>query len=145
MRLSSASTKDAPKIAPNYLSTEGDRLVAARALRLTRKIVGQQALSQYTPIEYLPGDKYQTDAELAEAAGNIGTTIFHPTCTAKMGEDVMAVVDARLRVHGVQGLRVVDASVMPNIVSGNTNAPTIMIAEKASDMIKADAKAWRQP
>jgi choline dehydrogenase len=137
VRLSSPSTKDAPKIAPNYLSTEGDRLVAARAIRMTRKIIGQQALSKYTPSEYLPGDQFQTDAELADAAGNIGTTIFHPTCTAKMGNDPMAVVDDRLRVHGLQGLRVVDASVMPNITSGNTNSPTIMIAEKAARWILA--------
>ncbi len=140
VRLSSNNTKDAPKIAPNYLSTEGDRLVAARAIRLARKIVGQQALTKYTPSEYLPGEAYQSDAELATAAGNIGTTIFHPTCTAKMGDDTMAVVDDRLRVHGLQGLRVVDASVMPTITSGNTNSPTIMIAEKAADMMKADAK-----
>jgi len=140
VRLSANNTKDAPLIAPNYLSTEGDRLVAARAIRLARKIVGQQALTKYTPSEYLPGEAYQTDAELATAAGNIGTTIFHPTCTAKMGSDPMAVVDARLRVHGLQGLRVVDASVMPTITSGNTNSPTIMIAEKAADMMKEDAK-----
>jgi len=140
VRLSSANTHDAPKIAPNYLSTEGDRLVAARAIRLARKIVGQNALAKYNPSEYLPGAAYQTDAELAKAAGTIGTTIFHPTCTAKMGDDPMAVVDARLKVRGVQGLRVVDASVMPNITSGNTNSPTIMIAEKAADMIKADTK-----
>jgi choline dehydrogenase-like flavoprotein len=139
VRLSSGSTKDAPLISPNYLSTEGDRLVAAKAIRLTRKIASQQALAQYSPTEYLPGDGYQTDAELAEAAGNIGTTIFHPTCTAKMGNDPMSVVDDRLRVYGVEGLRVVDASVMPNITSGNTNSPTIMIAEKAADMMKADA------
>ena len=140
VRLSSASTKDAPLIAPNYLSTEADRLVAVKAILLTRRIVGQQALSRYTPSEYLPGEGYQSDAELVEAAGNIGTTIFHPTCTAKIGNDPMAVVDARLRVHGLQCLRVVDASVMPVIISGNTNSPTIMIAEKAADMIKADAK-----
>jgi len=140
VRLSSNSSKDAPKIAPNYLSTEGDRLVAARAIRLARKIVGQQALAKYTPSEYLPGTAYQSDAELATAAGNIGTTIFHPTCTTKMGSDPMAVVDDRLRVHGLQGLRVVDASIMPTITSGNTNSPTIMIAEKAADTMKADAK-----
>ncbi|MBE9476063.1 MAG: choline dehydrogenase, partial [Proteobacteria bacterium] len=110
------------------------------AIRLTRRIVGQGALARYSPSEYLPGAQYQTDAELAVAAGNIGTTIFHPTCTAKMGDDPMAVVDARLRVHGVDGLRVVDASIMPVITSGNTNSPTIMIAEKAADMMKADAK-----
>ncbi len=140
VRLSSASTKDAPKIAPNYLSTEGDRLVAARAIRLARRIVGQDALAKYKPTEYLPGKTFQTDEELGWAAGNIGTTIFHPTCTAKMGSDPMAVVDDRLRVHGVDSLRVVDASVMPTITSGNTNSPTIMIAEKAADMMKEDAK-----
>lgn len=131
---------DAPRIAPNYLSTDEDRRIAADALRLTRHIVSMQALAPYRPKEYLPGPEYQTDDELAIAAGLVGTTIFHPVGTCKMGraEDGDAVVDERLRVRGVGGLRVVDASVMPTITSGNTNAPTMMIAEKGAEMIRAD-------
>jgi choline dehydrogenase len=133
----------APMIAPNYLSTEYDRHVAANALRLTRRIVGTPALARYAPEEILPGPQYQTEEELVQAAGAIGTTIFHPVGTCRMGtaDDPGAVVDARLRVFGVSGLRVVDASVMPTITSGNTNSPTLMIAERASDMIRADRRA----
>ncbi|ABF10393.1 choline dehydrogenase-like flavoprotein [Cupriavidus metallidurans] len=133
----------APLIAPNYLSTEEDRKVAADSIRLTRRIVSSPALARYKPQEYLPGATFQTDEELAEAAGAIGTTIFHPVGTCRMGgaDDADAVVDNRLRVRGISGLRVVDASVMPLITSGNTNSPTIMIAERASDMIRADRKA----
>ncbi len=130
-----------PAIQPNYLSTPGDRKVAADALRLTRHIVSHPALARFKPQEYKPGAHLTTDDELADAAGQIGTTIFHPVGTCKMGADPDAVVDDRLRVHGMTGLRVVDASIMPTITSGNTNAPAIMIAEKASDMILADAKA----
>ncbi|MEP1028504.1 MAG: GMC oxidoreductase, partial [Alphaproteobacteria bacterium] len=130
-----------PAIQPNYLSTPGDRKVAADALRLTRHIVSHPALARFKPQEYKPGAHLTTDDELADAAGQIGTTIFHPVGTCKMGTDPDAVVDDRLRVHGMTGLRVVDASIMPTITSGNTNAPAIMIAEKASDMILADAKA----
>ncbi len=130
---------DAPSIAPSYLSTEADRLIAANSLRLTRRIVAQPALEKYKPSEVKPGTQFQSDAELAQLAGDIGTTIFHPVGTAKMGptSDAMAVVDARLRVHGVAGLRVVDASVMPTITSGNTNSPTLMIAERAAAWILA--------
>ncbi len=130
----------APCIAPNYLSTGEDRKVAADSIRLTRRIVASPALAKYTPEEWLPGPKAQTDEELTQAAGEIGTTIFHPVGTCRMGpaSDPASVVDSRLRVHGVAGLRVVDASVMPTITSGNTNSPTIMIAEKASDMIRED-------
>jgi choline dehydrogenase len=133
----------APEIAPCYLSTGADRRTAAAALKLTRRIVAMPALAPYRPEEYLPGVKFQTDAELATAAGDIGTTIFHPVGTCKMGadDDPSAVVDTRLRVRGVSGLRVVDASVMPMITAGNTNAPTVMIAEKGSDMIRADRQA----
>ncbi|MVW71948.1 GMC family oxidoreductase [Bordetella sp. 15P40C-2] len=129
----------APAIRPNYLSTEADRKVASDSLRVTRKIVSQPALAAYRPIEYKPGVEYQTDEELARLAGDIATTIFHPVGTAKMGrsDDPMAVVDPRLKVYGVAGLRVVDASVMPEIVSGNTNSPTLMIAEKAAGWILA--------
>ncbi len=130
-----------PAIRPNYLSTPGDRKVAADGIKLTRWIVAQKALQSYSPEEFRPGITYQSDEELAKAAGDISTTIFHPVGTAKMGSDTMAVVDERLRVHGLEGLRVVDASVMPAITSGNTNSPVIMIAEKASDMILEDRKS----
>lgn len=131
-----------PAIRPNYLSTPGDRKVAADGIKLTRRIVSQKALQKYMPEEYKPGPTYQSDDELAKAAGDISTTIFHPVGTAKMGmgSDSMSVVDDQLRVIGIEGLRVVDASVMPAITSGNTNSPVIMIAEKASDMIRADRK-----
>ncbi|CAM3876863.1 Dehydrogenase [Bordetella tumulicola] len=127
----------APAIRPNYLSTEEDRKVAADSLRITRNIVNQPALAGYQPFEYKPGTQFQTDEELARLAGDIATTIFHPVGTAKMGraDDPMTVVDPHLKVHGVSGLRVVDASVMPTIISGNTNSPTLMIAEKAASWI----------
>ena len=134
VQIRSPKPQDAPSIAPHYLSTDTDRLIAANSLRLTRRIVAQPALAKYRPQELKPGVQFETDAELAQLAGDIGTTIFHPVGTAKMGPaaDPMAVVDARLRVHGVRGLRVVDASVMPTITSGNTNSPTLMIAERAA-------------
>ena len=139
VRIRSARAEDAPAIAPMYLSTDADRAVAAASLRLTRRIVAMPALAKYRPEEVKPGVQFQSDAELAKLAGDIGTTIFHPVGTAKMGpaSDPMAVVDARLRVHGVAGLRVADASVMPTITSGNTNAPTLMIAERAAEWILA--------
>ncbi|MGA2551402.1 MAG: GMC family oxidoreductase N-terminal domain-containing protein [Burkholderiaceae bacterium] len=140
VRLKAADTRVAPAIQPNYLSTEEDRRVAAESIRLTRRIVGQPALAQYEPEEFMPGLDWASDEELAKAAGAIGTTIFHPVGTCKMGRDPQAVVDERLRVHGVQGLRVVDASIMPTITSGNTCSPTVMIAEKASLMILEDRK-----
>jgi choline dehydrogenase-like flavoprotein len=121
-----------------------DKQVAANAIRVTRKLMKQQALAKYRPEEFLPGPSVgDDDASLAKAAGDIGTTIFHPVGTAKMGiaSDPMAVVDERLRLHGIGGLRVVDASVMPTITSGNTNTPTAMIAEKGSAMIVEDAKS----
>ena len=129
----------APVIAPNYLSTDNDRQVAARALRLTRNIVAQPAMAPYRPEEHQPGAQKQSDAELAMAAGDIGTTIFHPTCTCAMGlaSDPNAVVDSELRVRGIARLRVVDASIMPTITSGNTNAPTVMIAERGAELIRA--------
>ena len=130
-----------PAIRPNYLSADADRKVAADGIRLTRRIVEQDALKKYGPEEFRPGPGYESDEQLAKGAGDISTTIFHPVGTAKMGSDKMSVVDERLRVHGIKGLRVVDASIMPTITSGNTNSPVIMIAEKASDMILADAKA----
>nr|HAQ95384.1 choline dehydrogenase [Afipia sp.] len=133
----------APAIAPNYLSTPEDRQVAADAIRVTRRLMKQHALAAYHPQEYLPGPSVgDDDASLAKAAGDIGTTIFHPVGTAKMGtsSDPLAVVDERLRLYGLKGLRVIDASVMPTITSGNTNTPTAMIAEKGAAMIIADAK-----
>ncbi len=141
VHIRSAQFEDAPAIAPNYLSTEVDRKIAADSLRLTRNIMAQSALQKYQPQEFKPGVQFQSDEELAKLAGDIATTIFHPVGTTKMGraDDAMAVVDARLKVHGVQGLRVVDAGVMPLITSGNTNSPTLMIAEKAAQWIMEDA------
>ena len=143
VRLVSASPGQAPVIAPGYLATDEDRRVAADAIRVTRRLMAQSPLARYRPLEYLPGPNVgDDDAALARAAGDIGTTIFHPVGTAKMGapDDPQAVVDARLRVTGVPGLRVVDASIMPTITSGNTNTPTAMIAEKGAEMIIADAR-----
>jgi len=139
VRIASADAFVPPRISPNYLSTETDRKVAADALRLTRRIVAAPALHAYQPQEFMPGVHHQTEDELAQAAGEIGTTIFHPVGTCKMGrlDDAMAVVDQRLRVKGVAGLRVVDGSVMPTITSGNPNSPIIMIAEKAAQDIRA--------
>ena len=138
IRIKSADPYDSPAIRPNYLSAERDRQVAAQAVRYTRNIVGQPALAKYRPQEFKPGLELETQEDLVKAAGDISSTIFHPIGTCKMGDDPMAVVDGRLRVHGLRGLRVVDASVMPTITSGNTNSPTLMIAEKAAEMIKAD-------
>jgi choline dehydrogenase len=142
VRIASADSYAPPKISPMYLSTAEDRKVAAAALTLTRRIAAAPALQKYAPEEYKPGIHYRTEEELADAAGAIGTTIFHPVGTCKMGraDDPGAVVDSQLRVIGVRGLRVVDASVMPFITSGNTNSPTIMIAEKASEMIRSEWK-----
>ncbi|MEZ2350791.1 GMC family oxidoreductase [Caballeronia sp. RCC_10] len=143
VHIESPDAHAAPLIAPNYLSTERDREVAVNSLRLTRRIVSAPALSRHAPEEILPGIQFQTQEELVEAAGKIGTTIFHPVGTCRMGadNDPAAVVDSRLRVLGVRGLRVVDASVMPVITSGNTNSPTLMIAERASQMIREDRGA----
>jgi choline dehydrogenase len=143
VRIRSAKADEAPSIAPNYLATEDDRQVAADAIRTTRKLMKQKALERYHPSEYLPGPSVgDDDAALAKAAGDIGTTIFHPVGTAKMGtaNDPSAVVDERLRFYGLKGLRIVDASVMPTITSGNTNTPTAMIAEKGAGMILEDAR-----
>ena len=129
-----------PVISPNYLATEEDRRVAADSIRLTRRIVAQPALKAFAPEEFRPGPSIDGDEALAKAAGDIGTTIFHPVGTCKMGGDEGAVVDPRLKVRGLEGLRVIDASVMPTITSGNTNAPTLMIAEKGAEMVLQD---WR--
>ncbi len=139
VRIRSADFKDAPLIAPNYLSTDEDRLVAAQSLRLTRRIVEQSALARWQPEEFKPGVQYQSDEDLARLAGDIATTIFHPVGTTRMGraDDPMAVLDSHLRVRGVAGLRVVDAGAMPRITSGNTNAPTLMMAEKVAGWIRS--------
>ncbi len=142
LTLKSTDPTVAPAIHPNYLATPEDKRVAADSIRVTRKIVAQPALQKYSPVEYLPGAQVRDDDEAAleKAAGEIGTTIFHPVGTARMGraDDAHAVVDARLRVIGIDGLRVADASVMPSITSGNTNSPTMMIAEKGAAMILQD-------
>lgn len=142
VQIASADAAVAPKITTNYLSTEQDRKVAAGAIELTRRIVAAPALRPYAPEEFRPGVQYATAEQLEQVAGDIGTTIFHPVGTCKMGAaaDGMAVVDSRLRVNGLAGLRVVDASVMPTITSGNTNSPTIMIAEQAAKWILYDRK-----
>jgi choline dehydrogenase-like flavoprotein len=145
VRIRSPRHDDAPAILANYLSADADRRVAADSLRLTRRIVGMPALAPYSPREIKPGVQHQSDDELARLAGDIGTTIFHPVGTCKMGrpDDPMAVVDSRLRVLGVAALRVADASVMPTITSGNTNAPALMIAERAAAWLLEDTKHTR--
>jgi choline dehydrogenase-like flavoprotein len=143
VRLKSADPADKPAIQPNYLATDEDRHIAADSIRVTRNIVRQPALAPFRPEEYLPGTAADGDEEgLIKAAGEIGTTIFHPVGTAKMGlpSDPLAVVDGRLRILGLDGIRVIDASVMPTITSGNTNSPTIMIAEKGAAMVLEDAR-----
>jgi choline dehydrogenase len=141
LTIKSKDPRDHPAIHPNYLSDERDHQIVIDGIKVARRIAAAPALSRHIIDEYVPGYRYQSDAELLDAARHHSQTIYHPTGTCKMGHDDMAVVDERLRVHGVRRLRVVDASIMPEIVSGNTNAPTIMIAEKASDMILEDARA----
>jgi choline dehydrogenase len=140
VRIASPDPKAKPLIQPNYLSDPDDRRVAAESIRLTRRIAGATALARFAPREFRPGPEFESEDELVRAAGDNSTTIFHPVSTCKMGDEPLAVVDERLRVHGLGGLRVVDASIMPTITSGNTNSPTIMIAEKASDMIAEDRR-----
>jgi choline dehydrogenase len=139
VNIASPDPRAHPAISPNYLSTDEDRAIAADAIRLTRRIVlGTEALKKYEPEEYTPGVEYQSVEQLAEAAGRIGTTIFHPVGTCRMGRerDDSAVVDPLLRVRGVERLRVIDASVMPTITSGNTNSPTLMIAERGAQIMR---------
>jgi choline dehydrogenase len=146
VRLQSSDPKVSPLIFPNYLSTPEDRAKAVRSIRLTRHLMKQSAMAKYSPLEFLPGETHQSEDELERMAGQIGTTIFHPVGTARMGEkgDPLAVLDSRFRVQDhqrgdwVQGLRVVDASAMPSITSGNTNSPTLMMAEKAAHWIAQD-------
>jgi choline dehydrogenase len=141
VHIKTPKVEDAPAIAPNYLATDEDRKVAADSLRVTRRIMAQAAMTPFAPEEFKPGLQYQSDEELAKLAGDIASTIFHPVGTTRMGrdEDPMAVVDSRLQVRGVAGLRVVDGGVMPTITSGNTNSPILMIAEKAARWIVQDA------
>jgi choline dehydrogenase len=140
VHVKSADPFAAPEIRLNYLSTPEDREVAVRSMRMTRTIMAARALSKYSPEEWRPGAEVQSEEALVKAAGDLGTTIFHPVGTCKMGHDDRAVVDDRLRVHGIAGLRVIDASVMPRITSGNTNAPTYMIAERGAEFILADER-----
>ena len=135
VRIKTEDSRVPPKIQPDYLSDPADRKVAADAIKLTRKIVSSPAMKKFEPEEFKPGIEFASDDDLAREAGNIGTTIFHPVGTCKMGSGDDSVVDEKLKVRGIENLRVIDASIMPNITSGNTNAPTIMIAEKAADMI----------
>ena len=143
VHVASPDSRAQPTISPAYLSTETDRRVAVDALKLVRRLCAANALKPYRPEEFRPGAGVESDEDLARAASEVSSTIFHPVGTAKMGrdDDPMAVVDQRLRVRGIEGLRVADASVMPRITSGNTNSPTMMIAEKAAAMILADARS----
>jgi len=141
LELKSANPADSPAMHPNYLATETDRRTVVDALKLGRRLLGTADMQHFITSEYIPGDAVQTDAELLDYAKQYGGTVFPPTSTCKMGSDPMAVVDAELRVHGIEGLRVVDASIMPAVVSGNTNAATIMIAEKAADLVLGTVRA----
>jgi choline dehydrogenase len=140
VRIKSADPAVHPAIQLNYLATEEDLNVAVAGVRFTRRIMAAQALERFKPREWKPGPELESDADLRRAAGDLGTTIFHPVGTCRMGVDALAVVDDRLRVHGIEGLRVIDASIMPRITSGNTNAPTVMIAEQGADFIRRAAR-----
>jgi len=139
LTLTSADPRQHPRIQPNYLATEGDRREMRDAVKLTREIFSQSAFTAYRGPEMAPGAEVNTDAEIDAFVRRKADSAYHPSCTCKMGVDENAVVDAETRVHGLQGLRVVDASIMPDVVSGNLNAPTIMMAEKAADMILGKA------
>ncbi|MEM6665493.1 MAG: GMC oxidoreductase, partial [Pseudomonadota bacterium] len=140
IHINSPRAADHPTITPNYLTAPADQLCAIRATRFARAMTRTKALAPFVVREHTPDNDPKTDEELLDTARNVSQTIYHPTSTCRMGQDPLAVVDARLRVHGVQGLRIADASIMPSITSGNTNAPTIMIGEKASDLILADRR-----
>ena len=143
VRIRSADPMDAPEICMNYLSTPEDLEVAVDSLKFTRRIMSANALARFQPVELKPGPDYAQEDQLENAARDLGTTIFHPVSTCRMGSDANAVVSNRLQVHGVEGLRVIDASIMPHITSGNTNAPTVMIAEQGADFIKQDYRHTR--
>ncbi len=145
VRIKSAGPLDAPAITLNYLSTEQDRKIAIVGLRFTRRIMAAKALARFEPEEFRPGPEVESDEALGRAAGDLGSTIFHPVGTCKMGHDDLAVVDDRLAVHGIAGLRVIDASIMPRITSGNTNAPTVMIAEKGAEFVREDNDGAMNP
>jgi choline dehydrogenase len=140
IEIKSPDPKVYPDIHPNYLATANDQQTAVDGLKMTRRLVATRAMTPYIVREHLPGPAVKTDEQLLDCARNIAQTIYHPTSTCKMGPDDDSVVDERLRVRGIKGLRVADASIMPAICSGNTNAPAIMIGEKASDMIVEDRK-----
>jgi choline dehydrogenase len=140
LRIKSADPTAPPEIRINYMSTETDRTTNVEGLKILRKILNAPALKPFVVSEYDPGAKVSTDGELLDYCRERGSTIYHPTSTCRMGNDALAVVDQRLKVRGLEGLRIVDGSIMPDLVSGNTNAPIIMIAEKASDMILEDAR-----
>jgi choline dehydrogenase len=142
VRIRTAKAEDYPAITLNYLSTEQDRNVAVTGLKFTRRIMAAKALERFNPEEWKPGPELKTDEDLLHAAGDLGTTIFHPVGTCKMGNDELAVVNDRLQVQGITGLRIIDASIMPRITSGNTNAPTVMIAEKGAEFILQDHQKW---
>jgi choline dehydrogenase len=144
VRIRSADPLQAPAMQPNYLAAELDRRCAIAGIRLARRLAQTNALKPYVASEYRPGEQARSDEDLLEFARDYGATIFHPSGTCKMGSDAMAVVDERLRVRGIGGLRVVDCSIMPTLTSGNTHAPVVMIAEKASDLILQDAEAASQ-
>jgi choline dehydrogenase len=137
VRIRSADPRDPPAIQYNYLSAEDDRRTAVDGLKLVRRLMSTAAMKPYVLAEHAPGERVKTDADWLDYAREVGGTVYHPTTTCRMGHDAHAVVDAQLRVRGLHGLRVVDASIMPNVVSGNTNAATVMIAEKAADLILA--------
>ena len=138
VRIKSPDPYQHAEIRLNYLSTDEDKRVAVDSIQFTRRIMAAKALERFQPEEFLPGPSVASEDQLMQAAGDLGTTIFHPVGTCKMGDDAMAVVDDRLRLHGIANLRVVDASAMPRITSGNTNAPTMMIAERAAEFILED-------
>jgi choline dehydrogenase len=140
IKLKNANPADAPAVHPNYLTAETDRQTIVAGLKLCRELLTQPALAQFAESEYLPGVAVQSDAELLDFARKRGGTVYHPTSTCKMGVDAMAVVDPELRVRGVAGLRVADASIMPTVVSGNTNAATIMIGEKCADLVRQEMR-----
>ena len=140
LKLKTANPADAPAMHPNYLATETDRRTIIDSLKLGRRLLGTPDMQHFITSEYIPGAQVQTDDELLDYAKQYGGTVFHPTSTCKMGIDPMAVVDPELRVRGISGLRVVDASIMPAVVSGNTNAATIMIGEKAADLVRQEVR-----